>query len=332
MMKKKYSRSKKPVYFQPGENVVLWIKKRDRSGTNVSNLPCCVVHRSSGPIPTYRLMSSAGVLTRRYASSLLSHFPGTVRLGDPEVEVGLREAVRQFGDPLPKRNCGCRGECRDRKCVCLNLGRTCTANCHGKEVNKKCMNKSTFIKNANFPCYGGSFNEGETKVNFSNTCPLDTWFTILKSAYLPKHFDGINSVYDTTKQLLEENKFNEAKVLFANHFQRQPVDGVIMFEGSEFDSAIKPLIGFNFSHSLSSSCSNPECPIPNLRETYQTVPVYNHHQKLTRQSIIQQIQAWFLQSEKDLHTQCARKFPDTFDRTTSQNFFLDENKESKYVI
>ena len=89
----KYQKGKriKVADFQIGENVSLLIPKGDRQHSDLKRLPCTIIDKSSGQIPTYKLLCEHGMLNRRYTASTLMSYPGVVK-GKIQKRISLTEA------------------------------------------------------------------------------------------------------------------------------------------------------------------------------------------------------------------------------------------------
>lgn len=76
----KYSKSKriKVQDFKVNDNVSVKIPKEDRFSTDMLRLPGIVINKSNGKQPTYQILTSYGVLKKRYTSSHLIPYHGIV--------------------------------------------------------------------------------------------------------------------------------------------------------------------------------------------------------------------------------------------------------------
>ena len=94
-----------------------------------------------------KLGCEAGILKTLFPFSVCdkTSFPGFTRESVPNVEVGVREAVRMLsvghGQGVLKCNCKT-GKC-NKNCTCFKANPTqkCNSRCHGGHDNNNCLNK-----------------------------------------------------------------------------------------------------------------------------------------------------------------------------------------------
>ena len=92
-----------------------------------------------------QLGCEAGTLNTMFPFSVCdkSDYPGFTRDNVPDVEIGVREAVRllSVGNGQGVLKCGCKtGKC-NKNCTCFKANQKCYSRCHGGHENANCINK-----------------------------------------------------------------------------------------------------------------------------------------------------------------------------------------------
>ncbi|XP_065681535.1 uncharacterized protein LOC136095180 isoform X1 [Hydra vulgaris] len=93
-MVKKYNKQKKfkVAGLKEGDHVSVAIPKSLRNSTDMLRLPCVVLHKSFGENPTYKLVTSHGVLEKRFNATNLMPYSSIVKVKS-DANVSLSEAV-----------------------------------------------------------------------------------------------------------------------------------------------------------------------------------------------------------------------------------------------
>ena len=237
-----------------GDNVLVKIPKRDRHATDVRRLPCVIIQKGSGKQPTYKLLSEFGVLSKRYTASKLMLFPAEVKCGDASVKKSLRTAAEKV---LKSNNifCHCKGTCKTMSCRCCKEHVLCSSRCHGVSSesckNKNCYEKKLSYKSksklhkqskphpSDFAVFGDIISFQNTLYKFTNTCPVDTWSTILRFLSLVLKNQENTSKLQHLLQMIEQKNFIAAKLEVANDNDIKSKKETIDFFGNEFDLMIK---------------------------------------------------------------------------------------------
>ena len=83
-MGKKYNSSRKveTSEYNVGDNVSIYIPKRDRHSADVKRLTCVVANKGTGKQPSYKLLTEFGILQKRYTAAKLMPYRGSVKCGD----------------------------------------------------------------------------------------------------------------------------------------------------------------------------------------------------------------------------------------------------------
>ena len=135
-MKRLYDASHKASihHFQVGDAVALSIPQSDRSATDMCRLPCRVLDISGNVRMRYKLVCCFGILSGMYMAGDMIPFHGDLCIPhDAEVQViSLREAARKssVSTRFLRNKCNCLGDCRSRRCSCVNNGIRCSNHCH----------------------------------------------------------------------------------------------------------------------------------------------------------------------------------------------------------
>ena len=98
MMSHKYSNVKRirVIDFKINDHVGVEVPKDDRHSTDMLRLPCCIIGKTSGTQPTYRLMSEYGILKKNYSARSLMPYSGKIKIPDDlKTKISLREAARR---------------------------------------------------------------------------------------------------------------------------------------------------------------------------------------------------------------------------------------------
>ena len=135
-LRKKQRKNGKKSEYNVGDNVSIYIPKRDRHSTDVKRLPEVVTNKGSGKQPSYKLLTEFGILQKRYTAVKLMPYPGSVKCGDPSVKI-RRKVV------LAKRIfCHCKGTCTTLACRCKKVSIKCSSQCHEVFANV-CKNRTS---------------------------------------------------------------------------------------------------------------------------------------------------------------------------------------------
>lgn len=93
-MVKKYNKQKKLIFaiFKEGDHASVAIPKALCNSTDMLRLPCVVLHMLCGENPTYKLVTSHGVLEKRFTATHLMPYSSIVKVKS-DATVSLSEAV-----------------------------------------------------------------------------------------------------------------------------------------------------------------------------------------------------------------------------------------------
>ena len=321
-MVKKHATSKKKIIdeFSIGDNVVVYVSKKEKADSNTKNIPCVIIDKSSGMQPNYKLLCKYGVINKRVPGSKLRLFPGDVQCEPPHLKISLREASRKYSST--SIFCHCKKSCSNSQCKCYNSSIKCSSRCH-KTGTKHCKNK---FSNENIvnqlpdcsyqsssssllptPHYGGSRVQDGIMYSFFNTCAIDTWLTVLKCIQI-----GFSSVFNdienpqTLQHLLNLvciNAFCEAKFMIANFHNIPAKENQFDFYGNEFTLILAPFINHLLRYTCASHCSNPLCPVKNKTDSSQStsIPVLRFEDSsnlISPAEFVFQLSNWFVESSE----------------------------------
>jgi len=113
------------------------------------------------------------------------------------------------------------------------------------------------------PKYAGIYEESGSVFTFTNTCPLDTWFTILRHIDRIKLFSSIQPHNVYFKDLITkvfDDEYNTARIVVAQKNGLKHNNQVYSFYGQEFDLFIRPFLLSYYESFLNSQCNSPFCP------------------------------------------------------------------------
>ena len=224
---KKYNSSRKVETreYNVGDNVSIYIPKRDRHSTDVKRLPCVVTNKGSGKQPSYKLLTEFGILQKRYTAAKLMPYPGSVKCGDPSVKISLAAVVRKVVS-AKRIFCHCKGACTTLACRCKKASIKCSSQCHGIFAND-CRNRTSCIINksdgslvkeqekSTFPKFGGKIICNDQMYILQNTCPVDTWLFIFKTLLPILKMQNGTIQLQHLLYLIEKSYFNAAKLQVA---------------------------------------------------------------------------------------------------------------------
>ena len=334
----KYQKGKriKVADFQIGENVSLLIPKGDRHHSDLKRLPCTIIDKSSGQIPTYKLLCEHGMLNRRHTASTLMSYPGVVK-GKIQKRISLTEAV-QLSNMNVVVFCSCKKACQTRQCRCFNAKRNCSSRCH-KGKTSKCQNidqrKKTPKHLPSLPRFGGKLKINENKFLFTNTCSLDTWMAILKCALIKfpnlerKLIKNLPTHQQALIPLIKVGKYDQAKWKVAKDNGISVEDGKIDFFSGEYELIIKNYVLPNMMHLQSSVCDSPHCPSQHEQHMKSEMPTMNfeaveNSDWITPQMFEESVKDWFITSEE---SPCCRPLTSATKDTKWTHW--DQNKSTR---
>ena len=127
-MEKKYNSSRKveTSEYNVGDNVSIYIPKKDRHSTDVKRFPCVVTNKGGGKQPTYKLLTEFGILQKIYTAAKLMSYPGSVKCGDPSVKISLAAVARKIVS-AKRIFCHCKGACTSLACRCKKASIKCSS-------------------------------------------------------------------------------------------------------------------------------------------------------------------------------------------------------------
>ena len=172
------------------------------------------------------------------------------------------------------------------------------------------------------------------QIKLVNTCPLDTWFTLLKIVFETQpsfiKFAGTNFGEMSSKlfQHIANNDFNEAKLQIAKDNDINPEKGAINFFSGEY-SFIKRYLSPNLTNRIHSSCDSPYCPQPIVEQEQNDLPTinfgdYDDTEWISPEAFKEEIMQW-VNSSAD--TRCGKRLEKP---TVEQKFmFWNENKTDR---
>lgn len=286
----KHAKSKgtKLACFSVEEHVSIQAPKRLR-GSGIKRLPCIVLAKSEqNGQKRYKLMCQYGILNGTFTASDLAKFPGNVT-GKGDTKITLHAACLKFFGK-DHTFCRCTTACRTKICKCFLNDLPCTSKCH-KGNNEKCLNtKSTINYNGTLlPRYGGRYGANNSIYKFCNTCPLDTWFSILKFVDKDTLSQCLGENFKKILERIENNDFDGARMITAHINSITPgIDNSVSFYESEFRLFISPFLIENFDSVKSTECDGASCPKRNDIVYDHECPVV-----MSGESIQQAIQNWF---------------------------------------
>ena len=175
------------------------------------------------------------------------------------------------------------------------------------------------------PKWGGSYGKNNTIYSFTNTCALDTWFSIirfLECEELKASSQDKNLLL--LINLIFSNDYIGARMLAATCNKIISKRNILDFYGSEMNLFIMPFLSEFFSYTIESGCSFPKCP-----GGKQVIHLKNCLEILPSDDFSANVSSWFTEEKT---TRCSYKcLPDPQNAEFFQNVFEDV-KQSGYVL
>ena len=324
-MTEKFERHKKNkmFIFNVENHVTCGMPKKFLHKSSIKRIPCVIIEKSHGVQPTYKLMSEFGVLNGRYDASKLMPYPGKVIWCNPDKKVTLQAAASKFlaGDAI---FCRCKGKCQTKSCLCSRMNIGCGSRCH-QGRNQNCLNKGVRNDSMILPRYGGRYGIDNTIYRFINTCPLDTWFCILKyfGNDIMSKLEFYVDKFKTLMNLIRINDYSGGRINVAAVNEIKPNGDTIDFYGSEFTLFIKPYLLEYFKSYVNTRCDNPFCSNPDRMLLIEDCPAVSSTDVLTEEMFQKEITSWFNSEENS--GICGNQVTSG---TPKENCFSDKNMET----
>ena len=184
---------------------------------------------------------------------------------------------------------------------------------------------SGFNKNVSLPKWGDTYGVNDTIYSFTNTCALDTWFSIIR--YLD--YEELKSSIEYKNllkliQLIFGQDYIGARMFVASFIKIMSKRNVIDFFGLESNLFVLPFLSEFIINTIESRCSNLQCPggkqRVHLKDCLEVLPADDFSASVAN---------WFI-GEKE--TRCGLKcFPDYQNPKSFQDVFENRNTVTKYV-
>ena len=284
-VKVKYSKRKRVKIgdYEVGDNVAVKIPPIDRSKCDAIRIPCVIIAKKGNVQPRYKVSCCHGLIEGLYTASSLVMYPGKVYACQTEKNVTLREAARLHTVHKTEVTfCKCKTGCKTKRCPCKKNDVACLSRCHKGHKCTNSMEAAYTMKNTTLvlPSWGGQYKHNSCAFSFSNMCPIDNWFVLLRMASLvyPELYANIldsnfskNSDFIGVMGLIEKSYFDIAKYRLAVINNIQCVKNCFNFYGDEFSNFIEHLTMFT-SHNVISGCSSKQCISPHQSEYRYSIP------------------------------------------------------------
>ena len=310
-MKNRYAKRKRVIVhtFPIGDSVAVKIPKIHRHKTDTKRVPAIIVKASTPPM--YKLACKYGTLQGYYSTSELVCYPGNVEIANEDHEITLRYSVLD----TEVIHCKCKKLCDSNRCPCQKQGLSCHTRCHS---GRHCNNKIEEMSNGKtFPSYGGTIEQNNVTVCFSNTCPIDNWLTLLAlvAQDLPPVYNQIieaskdNSGFLSFLNYIKNKGFLQAKLWLADINEIPLIENKYDFYGDEttrFTNILKMFL----EHKISSHCSSKYCQEGVLNRVFKVIPSISTQDSLTTSAFKTAVIHWLFGSwTANCHRQLQEPLP-----------------------
>ena len=118
--------------FEKGDCVSVCVPKADRTGTDLPRIPCVIQEVYGHKVKSFVLVTEYGTLRERFRTGDLEAYSGSVKTGNSDAVISLREAAQKFHhhNKFTKSFCKCSSACHTNRCVCRANGIQCSTRCH----------------------------------------------------------------------------------------------------------------------------------------------------------------------------------------------------------